>query len=182
MSLGIPTASASGGGSGRNAGWGSAADSAAAPANAQVEYVAAFSHDLPTGQAHLTAADGKRPSVGMNPAVTWICTVYASDPSVAIDSSRQSIEGEGWQSCTGTTYWQTAIKVTVQKYKGLGFWNNLYQYNCGYTSQAWLERVVWWYRTSGNGWQTYQIVTDGYQGTYHQAVQSLNYLRAYFPS
>lgn len=78
----------------------------AAPANAQVEYVPAFSRDLPTGQADLTAADGKRPSVGMNPAVTWICTVYASDPSVAIHSSRQSIEGEGWQNCTGTAYWR----------------------------------------------------------------------------
>jgi len=33
-----------------------------------------------------------------------------------------------------------------------------------------------------NGWQTYRIVTDGYQGTYHQAVQSLNYLRAYCPA
>lgn len=182
MSLGIPAATASGGVPGGNGAPGTAADSSAAPANAQVEYVPAFSNDLPTGQADLTAADSKKPSAGVTPAVSWICTVYASDPRVAIHNSRQSIEGEGWQSCTGSTYWLTAIKVTVQKYKGLGFWNNLYQYNSGYTSEAWLERIVWWYCTSGNGWQTYRIVTDGYQGTYHQAVQSLNYLRAYCPA
>lgn len=184
LSVGLaPAATASNGPPGGNAAPGNATVDASPPPSAQTQYVPAFSDDLPTGQADITmGSTSNRHTRGVAPNVSWICTVYASDPKVAIHNNKQAIEGEGWQSCTGSAYWQTAIKVTVQKYKGLGLWNNLYQYNSGYTSSPWLERIVWWYCTSGNGWQTYRIVTDGYQGTYHQAVQSLNYLRAYCPS
>jgi hypothetical protein len=40
-----------------------------------------------------------------------------------------------------------------------------------------LERIIWYY-CSGTGTETYRIVTDGWQGTHHKAVQSLNYLTA----
>lgn len=46
-----------------------------------------------------------------------------------------------------------------------------------YTSNPWLERIIWYY-CCGTGTETYRIVTDGWQGTYHKAVQSLNYLTA----
>ena len=65
--------------------------------------------------------------------------------------------------------------MTIQRYLGLGVWQNKYQWSSGYTSNPWLERIIWYY-CSGTGTETYRIVTDGWQGTYHKAVQSLNYL------
>lgn len=160
VSLGVPAyAAADAGPTGGS--WDSSNSGSALPdanvSNMQIRYVPAITDDLPTGSATLGP-----PSVGSASAavlsdsaslaaVSWICSVYASDPRIAIHNSRQSVQGEGWQSCTGATYWQTAIKVTVQKYWGLGLWNNLYLYDSGYTSKPWLERIVWWYCTQGNG-------------------------------
>lgn len=98
--------------------------------DAQMTYIPAFDGDLPKGSAAVglepgpTSALTRAASASSGP--TWICTVYASDSRRAVYSGKNSVEGDGWQSCTGT--------------------------------------------------QTYRIV-DGWQGTYHQAVQSLNDLR-----
>ena len=139
-----------------------------------VSYVPAFATDLPKGSSSLGPTSSAA-SAAVAPAVSWICTVYASDPSRAWHTGGDSVQGEGWQSCTGATYWQTALTVTIQRYLGLGVWQNKYQWSSGYTSNPWLERIIWYY-CSGTGTETYRIVTDGWQGTYHKAVQSLNYL------
>jgi hypothetical protein len=138
------------------------------------QLVPAFDHALPTsgsfgpGAATSTAAT---PSAAL---ASWVCTVYASDPW----KSGSEIEGDGWQSCSGTGYAPARIKVTIQRYVGLGIWNNRYQYPGDWTS-ADFDQATIWYDCSGDGTRTYRIVTDGYaqSGAYHQAVQSLNYLR-----
>lgn len=140
----------------------------------QDDLIPAFSNDLPTG----TTTQSSSPS---GASVSWVCSIFASNPHHVFVNNRESIRGHGFQSCTGASYWQTAIKITIRKYKGFGIWNNLYQYDSGYTDQAFLERYIWWYCTDGNGTQTYRIVTDGWQGTYHAAVQSAQYLRVQCP-
>jgi hypothetical protein len=152
----------------------------AAADSSTVSLVPAFDNDLPKGSAHFgpsTKGTSSQATPSAAAAPSWICTVYASDPRRAVHSSKNSVEGEGWQSCTGSqTVWYSAIKVTIQWYAGLGIWNNKYSWSSGYQDEAWLERVIWYY-CGGTGTHTYRIVTDGWQGTYHQAVQSLNYLR-----
>lgn len=138
-------------------------------------YVPAFSIDLPTGSTQIPSASPSGSSQN------WVCSIFASNPHHVFVNNRESIRGHGFQSCTGATYYQTALKVTIQKYKGLGFWNNLYSWSSNYTDNPYLERVIWWYCTADNGTQTYRIVTDGWQGTYHAAVQSEQYLRVTCP-
>jgi len=149
--------------------------------DAEMTYIPAFDSDLPKGSAAVgvepgpTSMQTRAASASSGP--TWFCTVYASDPRRAVHSGKNSVDGEGWQSCTGTqTVWYSSIKVTIQRYLGSGLWQNKYQYDSGYQNTAWVERIVWYY-CGGTGTQTYRIVTDGWQGTYHQAVQSLNYLK-----
>jgi hypothetical protein len=138
-----------------------------------VNLIPAFSTDLPLSGASLRPA----PSADVNSAAalaSWVCSIYASDPS----KFANTIEGEGWQSCTGSGWSPQRLKVTLQKYKGLGFWNNLTVRDSG---NAYVNFVHgdFIYDCSGLGTQTYRVVTDGYAvgGLYHKAVQSLNYLR-----
>ena len=135
--------------------------------------IPAFSSDLPLSGASYRPA----PSADVRSTAalaSWVCSIYASDPS----KFANTIEGEGWQSCTGSGWSPQRLKVTLQKYKGLGFWNNLTVRDSGNAYVNFVHRDFI-YDCSGLGTQTYRVVTDGYAvgGLYHKAVQSLNYLR-----
>jgi hypothetical protein len=113
----------------------------------------------------------------MAPNAEWVCTVYASDPWL----ENSQIHGEGTQLCSGVGWENTAIRITIQRYAGVGIWNNRYQFTSpweGVPDGDWIDYIVWWGCT-GSGTQTYRIVTDGWaqSGFYTQSVQSANYLR-----
>ncbi len=115
------------------------------------------------------------------PAADWVCTVYASDPSKTTYQGHASIEGEGSQFCSGSGWENTAIRITIQRYAGVGIWNNKYQWTSpweGVPEGDWIDEFIYYY-CSGSGTQTYRVVTDGWavSGWYTDSVQSLNYLR-----
>ncbi|MDQ4144274.1 MAG: hypothetical protein M3198_11125 [Actinomycetota bacterium] len=136
-------------------------------------------NDLPKGSADY----GSGSASGEVTAQSYgICTVYASDP-VKVNNA---IHGEGTQICSGLYYLQR-IKVSVQQYRGLGFWSTKAYVWSPWTSFPTNTRLVSWKCAAGSGTQTYRIVTDGefidYDGaTYKASVQSLNYLRTKCPS
>jgi hypothetical protein len=103
---------------------------------------------------------------------SWSCTVWASD---AWESGYYAY-GDGWQSCIGSGFLQTALTVTLQTKLCCGFWKNRAKWSTGYTNYAWLERVPRFY-CKGIGLYTYRVLTDGwaFYGTYHGGSQSLNY-------
>lgn len=139
-----------------------------------VSLVPAFSNDLPKGSAELSLLAGGQRAAGVTPNAAWVCSIYTSDPW----KSGIWITGDGTQTCTGAGYAPMKVNVTIQVYKGLGFWNNRVKSQGSWTS-ANQETLQPWYDCSGDGTYTYRIVTDGYaqSGMYTQAVQSLNYLR-----
>lgn len=139
-----------------------------------IETIPAFDSDLPTGSVAYTASAPATGSKTLAATASWVCTVYASDPWI----TGTIVYGDGWQSCTGSGYLQTSLKVTIQTYMGLGLWKNRASLSTSYTNYAWLERYPQ-YNCSGIGTYTYRIVTDGWAvyTSYHQAVQSLNYHR-----
>jgi hypothetical protein len=145
----------------------------------KVEVVPAFARDLPIGTARFgpsTTSSSSGASTLSASAATWICSVYASDPYL----SQSLVGGDGWQSCTGAGFQQTALRVTIQTYWGLGLWKDRSSQMTNWTNYSWLERHPQ-YSCSGMGVYTYRVVTDGWAvyGNYHQAVQSLNYYRFY---
>jgi hypothetical protein len=103
-----------------------------------IETIPAFDDDLPKGSVEF-GSDSAPQTIPGGPAqssggstvtstteqgaaatASWVCTVYASDPSI----SASKVYGSGWQSCSGTGFLQTALKVTIQTYTGLGLWKN----------------------------------------------------------
>ncbi|MCW4355654.1 hypothetical protein ONR57_20315 [Hoyosella sp. YIM 151337] len=131
------------------------------------ELIPAFDPDLPVSGT--TAYSDE-----MNAQATWVCSVYASDPS----SFANTIEGEGWQSCSGFGWQPQRINVVIQRYLGLGFWQNRANQDSGYVWVNFVHRDLI-YDCSGTGSQLYRVVTNGYAqgGAYYQPVQSENYLR-----
>lgn len=124
-----------------------------------LKIVPAWDHDLPVGTGTYGPAKNS-PSPATTKArpasVPWICSVYASDPEQAHDE----IIGNGWQSCSGTGYEDTQIRVTVQKYWHLGIWNNVKQVDSGWSSSYWLDRYV--YADCVSGKHEYRVITDGW--------------------
>lgn len=143
---------------------GLAAPSASAQAPQAVELIPAFDPDLPTAQ--------------VTTASTILCTIYASDP----DKPGPWIHGEGWQQCSQPT--QQGITVSIQMYRGLGYWLTKRSVPAEGVSDFLHRQVFWGCDGTGAGWQTYRIVTSGWfrdvnAARYRARVQSLNYLRVF---
>ncbi len=139
----------------------------------EMRLVPAFDNDLPTSGLHSSAQATARPNRVATPLASWVCSIYASDPV----KFANTIEGEGFQSCSGTGYTPQRVRVTLQRKLGLGFWNNLTIVDSGYVNVGFVQRDFI-YDCSSLGTQTYRVVTDGYAvgGAYSSSVQSLNYL------
>ncbi|MDP8961943.1 MAG: hypothetical protein M3N32_10050 [Actinomycetota bacterium] len=135
------------------------------PASAQsplFELIPAFDTDLPT--ARVTTAS------------TILCTIYASDP----DKPGLWIHGEGSQQCSLPT--QQGIVVSIQMYRGLGYWLTKRSVPAEGRSDFLHREVFWGCDGTGAGWQTYRIVTSGWfrdvnNARYRASVQSQNYGR-----
>lgn len=138
-----------------------------------ISLVPAFDNDLPLSGYRLSSSAGVNASSTVTPLAAWVCTVYASDPT----KFANTIEGEGFQSCSGTGWSPQRVRVTLQRYLGLGFWNNLTIVDSGYVYVNFVQRDFI-YNCSGLGTQTYRVITDGYAagGAYGASVQSANYL------
>lgn len=134
-----------------------------------VEVVPAFATDLPTAEASYGGG-----GAGTRAAATWNCTAYASDPS----KFANTIDGEGFQSCSGVGWSPQRITVVIQRYAYFGFWNNRATIDSGYAYVNFIQRDRI-YDCSGTGSQLYRVVTGGFAagGSASIAVQSLNYLR-----
>jgi len=144
-----------------------------------IEIVPAFDNDLPLSGLALSATGLQaRPNSVVTPAADWVCSIYASDPT----KFANTIEGEGFQSCSGINWSPQRVKVTLQRYLGLGFWNNLTIVDSGYVYINFVQRDFI-FDCSTQGTQTYRVVTDGFAvgGLYSASVQSLNYLRVACP-
>lgn len=159
-----------------------AVPTAASPADSspKIEKIPAWSHDLPIGKAeyHPKAVEPKGATAdktGVYKIYPWKCSVYASDPWQV----GRSVGGEGSQICSGSGYLQTLLQVTIQRYLGLGFWQNVRgPVSTGYTNKYWLDMTLY-YNCSGTGSEEYRVISDGYAvyGRYHLAVQSQTYWR-----
>lgn len=134
--------------------------------------IPAFDDDLPlSGETFAATAASKSASLA---AASWVCSVYASDPT----KFANTIEGEGFQSCAGAGWGPQRLKVTIQRYLGLGAWQNKASIDSG---NVWIDFVQRdrIYNCAGTGSQQYRVISDGWavNGAYHLAVQSANYLR-----
>ncbi|MBI3430254.1 MAG: hypothetical protein HY050_09435 [Actinobacteria bacterium] len=138
-----------------------------------VRIVPAFDKDLPLSGYQWTSGASVNASAAITPSAAWVCTVYASDPG----RFANTIDGEGFQTCSGTGWSPQRVRVTLQRYLGLGFWSNLTIVDSGYVYVNAVDRNFI-YDCSNLGTQTYRVITDGYAvgGAYHASVQSLNYL------
>jgi hypothetical protein len=142
-----------------------------------IQYVDAFTDDFPIGNVTMAQMpDGRvvsNPSPASNQLASWVCTVHASD-AWKVSST---IYGDGWQGCSGTGYEQTALRVTLQRYAGLGIWNNRVQEDVGFSNSDWISKSIS-YNCSGTGTETYRILVDGWAvyGLYKETAQSSKYL------
>jgi hypothetical protein len=95
-----------------------------------------------------------------NGKASYTCTVFASD----VYWSQQGVElyGDGDQICSGTGFNQSALRVTIQRYAGLGVWNNKARVDIplGNWSNSLSHRA--YYNCNGTGTETYRVVVDGY--------------------
>lgn len=135
-----------------------------------VEVVPAFGKDLPlSGQGYSSGAGNSLAAVA-----GWSCTLYASDPGY----SSGTIEGEGFQACAGAGWAPQRIIVTIQRYLGLGFWQNKAQRDSSWVYIDFIHRDLI-YGCGGTGSQLYRVLTNGYVagGSARGIVQSQNYLR-----
>jgi hypothetical protein len=147
-----------------------------------IELIPPITNDLPTGALQYgpgihkpDTGGGGGPSTDLSFGTGgWICSIYASNPW----KTGYYIQGDGWQSCTGTGFTTTDLKVTIQRYLGLGLWQNKASITKSNSYSAWLEAVPSYY-CRGTGNEAYRIVTDGWAvyTRYHAAVQSQNSLR-----
>lgn len=146
---------------------------ASTPTAPRFELVPAFADDLPISEGSY-GPSGTTTSTAST-AGSWVCTVYASDPS----KFANTIDGEGFQSCSGVGWSPQRITVTIQRYCCFGFWNNRASIDSGYVYVNFVQRDRI-YDCTGTGSQLYRVVTGGYAagGSAFQPVQSANYLRA----
>lgn len=137
------------------------------PAHPAMELVPSFDDDLPRSGETYTAETVAGPP-------PFVCTVHASDPN----KFANTIDGEGFQSCAGTGWSPHRLKVTIQRYRALGFWQNRDSVDSGDVFVDFVQRDLI-YNSSGAGSQLYRVVSDGWAagGAFHLAVQSENYLR-----
>lgn len=91
---------------------------------------------------------------------SYTCTVFASD----VYWQQQGVElyGDGDQICSGTGFNQSALRVTIQRYAGLGVWNNRARVDIplGDWSNFLTRRA--YYNCNGTGTETYRVIVDGY--------------------
>jgi hypothetical protein len=137
--------------------------------------VPAFDHDLPLAGNQISSGTSSSASTATASATYWICTDYAGTPNV----SYGAVYGEGHQSCSGSGWTPQEIRVTIQRYLGLGYWASLATTDSGPVFSYYIDEIAL-YNCSRLGTQTYRTVLDAYvaNGTYHQASESGTYLRA----
>lgn len=88
----------------------------------QFSLIPAFDDDLPNVQRF-----GPEGALAEGVGAEWVCSVHAADPV----KFANTIEADGFQSCSGTGYAPQRINVVLQEYNGLGFWNNLQNNDSG---------------------------------------------------
>lgn len=149
----------------------------------KVSVTPAFDNDLPKGKTTdgPGGVSGKATSAaGITPAASFVCTIYASDPSVEDGTTSKAyvMMGNGLQLCSGAGYANQKITVAIQTYIGLGLWDNRVVVPTAWSSADVVSESAYWDCT-GSGTQTYRIVTTGWaaSGDYGASVQSENYLR-----
>ena len=137
--------------------------------------IPAFSNDFPVSSTLRPAPASSSSLTASAAASLWTCYDSASTPEIV----GRSVLGPASQTCFGTGWAPQEIRVTVQKYLGLGYWNNLAIYDSGSVLVDTINGIAP-YNCSGLGTQTYRTVLDAYAagGTAHQASQSAVYLRA----
>lgn len=142
------------------------------PASAVVvERIPAFDDDLPVAsQSFGEGAAGSRAS-----APDWVCSINAGVPW----KSGSAIRGSGFQSCSGPGWRPQRVDIVVQKYRGVGVWNNMGAHSStGWTNNSYASRTASW-SCAGQGTQTYRLVADGYAdgGLSGASAQSGEYIR-----
>jgi hypothetical protein len=135
--------------------------------------IPAFGKDLPLSGSQTSSSTTSSSTTSSAPLAAWVCTAYAGDPTLFATT----FQGEGFQSCTGSGWSPQKIRVTLKKYMGLSFWNNLVTVDSGYTTNFSVDLFAY-FNCQGQGTQTYRVITDGYAagGAYYAAVQSAGYL------
>jgi hypothetical protein len=93
-----------------------------------------------------------------------------SDPFWWTTHIRIAVEGD--QFCTGG-YQPQRIRVTLQKYLGLGFWNNVHRNGIAWSNNQFVDYTLIT-DCSHMGTQTWRGITDGWAtgGVYSFSVQS----------
>lgn len=139
---------------------------------AQGELVPAFDSDFPVSSTPSSTTSSEVS------AQQTTCTIFASDPR----KEGGLIAGDGSQACSAVV--DQAITVTLQQYRGAGFWRTKAQRNASGVDDFLARRVAWQCDGTGSGTQTYRIVTDGRftalgGAQYSATVQSANYLRVF---
>jgi hypothetical protein len=156
----------------------------AAPANNSIpnlSLIPAFDHDLPfsNGQSLTSSSIISNPlsipALPSTAATSWTCSVFARAPFI----SGRAVFSEGSQTCSGSGWAAQRIRVTVQKYLGLGYWNNLATIDSGPVFAYYTDQIIN-FNCSTLGVQTYRTVVDAYaaNGAAYQAFQSDVYLRS----
>jgi hypothetical protein len=134
-----------------------------------------------TKWAHVSysgTAGGKRQGTSnrksaVGATASWTCTVYASDPFW--EDTGYVIGGEGAQFCSGAGWAPQRIRVAIETYLGLGFWEIRVRDGTSWSYSDSSDYTVYW-DCAGSGTQTYRVVVDGYAqgGNAEQSVQSEN--------
>lgn len=139
-----------------------------------VEVIPAFDTDLPVGQLKYSVTPDSRNTTGLK-SPAFICSISASNPQ---QYRTFYVRGSGLQSCAGSGWQPQNVKVTIQKYKTLGIWNNIASDTTGWVNIKFASKTV-----SKNckslGVQTYRIVVDAYvtYGRQKKSAQSADYVR-----
>lgn len=139
-----------------------------------VEYIPAFSADMPVSAVTYSNADAQVTSEEATLMSFINCTIWADNPV----KHGSWIDGDGDQLCTQAT--DQTLKVTLQRHSWGSVWNNLDSTpKSGYTDYLHAFAA---FDCTGQGTRTYRVITDGsfrdIGGTWYSAsVQSGQYLR-----
>lgn len=119
-----------------------------------------FSSD-PTIKTLATRTNSAAGPSGLGAAAPpFLCHVYAGDVYFR-SGPPPTIEGWGYQSCTGSGWAPQNIQITIQRYKGYGFWQNVLQDQTGYTYNAY-DSMTKYYSCQGTGDWDYRTVIDAW--------------------
>lgn len=74
---------------------------------------------------------------------------------------RRPLKDGDTKSCTGSGWAPQNIQITIQRYKGYGFWQNVLQDQTGYTYNAY-DSMTKYYSCQGTGDWDYRTVIDAW--------------------